>query len=78
MRWRSGPRPPRKLATPRERLGVSPRADYDESAYYHCVGCGTQFIDHLASPHGLSRLQVEGGGPTYRYDDAARTWRPSG
>jgi hypothetical protein len=34
VRWRSGLRPPRSLAGPREGLGVPPRADYDESAYY--------------------------------------------
>jgi hypothetical protein len=34
VRWRSGPRLPRSLAKPRDQLGFSPRADYDESAYY--------------------------------------------
>jgi len=75
VRWRSGRRPPRSLARPREQLGNSPRGDYDESAYYHCQNCGTEFIDPLMSSRGPLRLQEAGGGPVYVYDKNAQTWQ---
>jgi predicted RNA-binding Zn-ribbon protein involved in translation (DUF1610 family) len=75
VRWRSGTRPPRSLARPREALGFSPRADYDESAYYHCASCGAEFVDHLISRHGPVTLQAVGGGPDYVYDENTQEWQ---
>jgi DNA-directed RNA polymerase subunit RPC12/RpoP len=75
VRWRSGPRPPRSLAVSRDRLGFSPRADFDESAYYHCEDCSAEFVDHIVSSHGLSSLQVEGGGPSYRFNRLTQVWQ---
>lgn len=75
VRWRSGERPPRSLAVPREKLGFPARADYDESAYYHCEGCGAEYVDHLISSHGPVRLQAESGGPTYVYDSLTKGWQ---
>jgi DNA-directed RNA polymerase subunit RPC12/RpoP len=75
VRWRSGPRPPRSLARPRDQLGFSPRADYDESAYYHCHSCGTEFIDHLVSSYAPLSLQAEGGGPTYVFNRSTKAWQ---
>jgi len=46
VKWRSGDRPPRSLATKKE-LGFSPRADYELAHYFHCAHCGTPLVDFL-------------------------------
>ncbi len=56
VKWRSGPRPGRELAT-RGPVGLSPRADFEIAHYFHCVGCETKFYDPVHSSR--PRLFVE-------------------
>ena len=57
VRWPSGERPSRSIARQRNQLGTSPRADYEETAFYHCLSCKTQFVDQVASGNRLGVLQ---------------------
>ena len=56
VKWRSGPRPPRELAT-KGCLGSSPRADFDVAHYLHCANCLARFYDLVDGRK--PRLQVE-------------------
>jgi hypothetical protein len=58
VKWRSGPRPGRALAT-KGPVGFSPRADFDIAHYFHCAGCETQFYDPVDGRR--PRLFVERG-----------------
>jgi predicted RNA-binding Zn-ribbon protein involved in translation (DUF1610 family) len=44
VRWRSGRRPGRELAT-KGPVGFSPRADYETAHYFHCTACGAALVD---------------------------------
>jgi hypothetical protein len=44
VKWRSGPRPGRNLATKRP-VGFSPRADFEIAHYFHCASCERGFYD---------------------------------
>lgn len=48
VKWRSGPRPGRKLAT-KKPIGFSPRADFDIAHYFHCENCGAKLYDAMDS-----------------------------
>ena len=48
VKWRSGPRPGRKLAT-KGPVGFSPRADFETAHYFHCETCGMEFYDSVDS-----------------------------
>ena len=72
VRWRSGPRPPRSLAT-KGSLGTSPRADYENAHYLHCQNCATKLIDH-SDHRDYSIVHVEDGPGCYRYDRPTRRW----
>ena len=48
VKWRSGPRPGRRLAT-KGLVGFSPRADTEMAHYFHCTACGTRFVDAVDS-----------------------------
>lgn len=50
--WRSGPRPPRKLA--RKKVRFSRRADVEREHCYHCEACGAEFFQDVET--GRSRL----------------------
>lgn len=43
--WRSGPRPPRKLA--RKNVRFSHRADMERERCYHCEACGAEFFQDM-------------------------------
>lgn len=68
--WRSGPRPPRKLA--RKEVGFSPRADYERERIYHCARCKAEFFEDMEQrrPH----LYEEGQSGKYLYDTAQQCW----
>ena len=68
--WRSGPRPPRKLA--RKKVGFSPRADYERERIYHCGQCGAEYFEDMEqrTPH----LYEEGTPGKYVYDLAKARW----
>jgi hypothetical protein len=74
VRWRSGTRPPRSLAT-KGPMGFSPRADYENAHYLHCQSCETKFIDH-SDHRDYHILHVEGGPGSYRYNRGGRYWEP--
>jgi hypothetical protein len=46
VKWRSGSRPPRSLAT-KGSLGSSPRADFEIVHYLHCANCQTHYYDYI-------------------------------
>lgn len=61
--WRSGSRPPRRLA--RKEIGFSPRADYERERCYHCENCGAEFFEDVDS--SVIRLYEEGGKGVYEF-----------
>jgi hypothetical protein len=54
VKWRSGPRPGRELAT-KGPIGFSPRADFEIAHYLHCRACHQAFFDPVDGnrPHLL-------------------------
>jgi DNA-directed RNA polymerase subunit RPC12/RpoP len=67
--WRSGPRPPRRLA--RKQVGFSPRADVERDYCYHCEHCGAEFSNWDA---GGIRLRKEGVSGEYTYNAGEGSW----
>jgi hypothetical protein len=57
VRWRSGPRPGRELAT-KGPVGFAPRGDFETAHDFPCEGCGGRFYD--AVDGSRPRLSVEG------------------
>jgi DNA-directed RNA polymerase subunit RPC12/RpoP len=68
--WRSGPRPPRNLAS--KNVGFSPRADYERERIYHCDHCGAEFWEDVEQryPH----LYEEGARGKYVYSAFTQSW----
>jgi predicted RNA-binding Zn-ribbon protein involved in translation (DUF1610 family) len=70
--WRSGPRPPRKMA--RKEVGFSPRADYERERLYHCQQCGTEFYEDMEQRRHV-HLYEEGVSGRHTYDGVRKSWQ---
>lgn len=70
--WRSGPRPPRALAS--KEVGFLPRADYERERLYHCAHCGAEFFEDVEQ-RGRVHLYEEHVAGRYTYDRATGVWR---
>lgn len=68
--WRSGPRPPRKLASKQE--SFSSRADYERERLYHCDQCGAEFFQDVEQRS--IHLYEENVAGQYLYNGAWRAW----
>jgi hypothetical protein len=68
--WRSGPRPPRNLAS--KEVGFSPRADYERERIYHCEHCGGEFYEDVEQRH--PHLYEEGVRGQYVYNAFTQSW----
>jgi predicted RNA-binding Zn-ribbon protein involved in translation (DUF1610 family) len=69
--WRSGPRPPRKLA--RKQIVFSARADVERERIYHCEHCGAEFFQDVEQSR--VHLYEEGVSGQYTYNGAWKTWQ---
>jgi hypothetical protein len=76
LAWRSGPRPPRSLAS--KHLASLPRADYEVEQLYHCQNCQAEFFADVEQRH--LHLYEEGVGGQLIYNDLTTEWerRPPG
>ena len=72
--WRSGPRPPRKLA--RKQVGFSPRADYERERLYHCDRCGTKFYQDMEQKSIHLYAETEIG--HFVFDHSRQAWEATG
>jgi hypothetical protein len=71
LAWRSGPRPPRSLAS--MDVGFLPIADYERERLYACDHCKAEFYEDVEqrAPH----LYDEHASGKYIYDRMNSTWR---
>ncbi|MFC1974864.1 hypothetical protein ACFLXQ_00525 [Chloroflexota bacterium] len=69
--WRTGPRPPRKLA--RKQIGFSPRSDYERERIYHCENCEAEFYEDMEQRS--IHLYEEGVIGKYVYNNIERRWQ---
>lgn len=68
--WRSGPRPPRRLA--RKHIAFSARADYERERLYRCEQCGAEFFQDVEQRS--AHLYEEHVGGQYHYNSAWGAW----
>lgn len=69
--WRSGPRPPRKLAS--KDVNFLPRADYERERLYHCEHCGAEFYEDVEQKR--EHLYEEHGAGKYIYNRGTGVWQ---
>jgi len=68
--WRSGSRPPRKLASKQVTFGF--RGDYETERLYHCDQCGAEFFQDVEQRS--THLYEENVGGQYLYNSVWRVW----
>ena len=72
LAWRSGPRPPRKMA--RKDVGFSRRSDYERQRLYHCQHCEIEFYEDVEQRRQV-HLYEEGVFGRYSYDKMTENWQ---